>query len=109
MRNKEKYPILLDIDKPVIKLLQEWNETQFAKVRRKIAVHFMKSYTYCDNWLGLAYTSSSSCAAEWVCNGVDAMSKKYPTHRYIGFAMGEDGNVYAILWDKDENEILEKL
>jgi len=94
---------------PKIVLKQEFTDSDFKKVHRKIAVHFMKSYTSCDNWLGLAYTSSSSCAAEWVCNGVDAMSKKYPTHRYIGFAVGEDGNVYAILWDNQENEILEKL
>lgn len=121
---KDVLQIALDSqDKP--KLLKEWNPQQFKAIERKILSHFRKvgeirtssghgvlwpiyNWNGVNNYLGLAYTSSSKCAGLWVCN-VDAISEKYPIYRYVGFAIGENGKYYAILWDKDENEILQPL
>lgn len=120
---KDVLQIALDSqDKP--KLLKEWNPKQFKAIERKILSHFKGvgkivtssghgfiypvSFKRVDNFLGLAFTSSSKCAGLWVCN-VDPISEKYPLYRYVGFAIGEDGKYYAILWDKDENEILQPL
>jgi len=116
-------PTLLDIaskeSKP--KFIQNWDNKQFKQMELAILRHFallgeiktssghgsismVYDYTGIENFLGLAYTSGSSCAGLWVCN-VDAINPKYPDYRYVGFAMSEDLKPYAILWDKDENEI----
>lgn len=114
---------LVNPEKPT--LLKEWNVKQHSNIRRAIVAHFMKvgeirtssghrtlhipySFTQVDNFLGLAYTSSSNYAGLWVCN-VEAISERYPLYHYVGFAIGEDGKYYAVLWDKDENEILQPL
>lgn len=100
--------------------LQEWNEEQFATIKKRIAQHFsFKPMTTNKGrypamylgWqaiadrLGLAYTSSSSYAGYWACNE-DAINNKHQQHRYVGFAISTDGKCYGILWDKDENEII---
>ena len=106
--NKTVLDTALEQIRKSITLKKEWADYDFKKVQRKIAIHFFKSYDYCNNWLGLAFTSSSDVAAYWVCN-IDLTSGKYPNYKYIGFAMDENEKVYAILWDKDENEILQPL
>ncbi len=103
--------------------LQEWTEAQFKAIEKAIAKHFSGQivttnkgryprtvYTWAaiSNLLGLAYTSSSSYAGYWPCNE-DAINNHYQTHKYIGFAISEDQKYYAILWDKEENEILIEL
>lgn len=83
------------------KLLAEWTEQQTKKVERAISKHFERSIGALDKMLGLAYTSSSAFAGLWVTS-----EARYEDTRfyYRGFVC--DGQVvYALLWDKDENEI----
>lgn len=106
-------------------LLKAWSQDQHHKVEVAIRKHFRKAgkiktssghgtlmathkFQAIENFLGLAFTSSSSCAGLWVCN-VDAVYEPDENYKYIGFAIGEDGKYYAILWDKDENEKLIEL
>ena len=103
--------------------LKDWTPKQFDLMQRAIKRYFTRSactlktnngivmFSILDNYdsiadvLGLAYTSSSSMAGLWICN-VDAEHiYKYEGYRYIGFVMDNDCNAYALLWDKDENEI----
>lgn len=100
--------------------LPSWTPRQFEYMERKISAHF--SYkpmqTLHGNYpemylgwqavserLGLAYTSSSSYAGYWVCN-TEVYNSKFPGYHYTGFALSSNGKGYAILWDKDENEII---
>ena len=53
-----------------------------------------------DENLGLAYTSTSSCAALWLCNANYLMFDN--TRHLVGLTIGKDGNFYA--WIEDENE-----
>jgi hypothetical protein len=98
---------------------EEWSEADFKTVKQAIKKHCtfkpLQSnegtktfYTFSDfeQWAGLAYTSSSSFAGLWVCNGIELGHVLYPGFHYIGFALGADNKVFAILWDADENEIL---
>lgn len=107
--------------------LKEWSIDQFIIVEKAISKHFVSTginvtntktrhlipnlrdlkqrFENIDNVLGLAYTSSSSYAGYWVCN-VEAQNDKYPGYHYTGFAMGAGNKVYAVLDDKDENEII---
>lgn len=105
--------------------LKEWNIDQFKKMEKAIAGHFSmvdihtattryvvpnfhsikKRFESVGDILGLAYTSSSSYAGYWVCN-IEAVNFKYPGYHYVGFAMDDKNKCFAILWDKDENEII---
>jgi hypothetical protein len=105
--------------------LLEWSREQFTIVQTAISKHFLgdgiitettrhlipklRSYNSIfdciDRVLGLAYTSSSSYAGYWVCN-VTAINPKYLGYHYTGFALSSDNKAYAILWDKEENEII---
>lgn len=98
--------------------LTEWTPDQFKGMERKIAQFFsgkpMSTHhgnypAMFLNWiaisdrLGLAYTSSSSCAGYWICN-TEVYSNEFPDYQYIGFALGTNRRPYAILQDKEENE-----
>lgn len=98
-----------------VDFLNEWSKIDFHGMDKAIATHFRNkvlmtnyglhtmtgSFRAIDNFLGLAYTSSSSFALYGICN----VELKYDDHyNYQFFAIGKDGNFYAILWDKDENE-----
>ncbi len=103
--------------------LKEWTPAQFTQIQRAIAKYFkgktiecktgrpgsnfytFKTYEGVNEVFGLAYTSSGDYAGYWVCN-VAALSPKYTGYKYEGFAIGADNKCYAILWDKDENEII---
>lgn len=100
--------------------LQNWTESQCTLMERKISSHFSMKPMQTNHgnypamylgWvaiierLGLAYTSSSSYAGYWVCN-TEVYHKFYPGYTYIGFAMDDKQKGYAILWDKEENEII---
>lgn len=70
------------------------------------AIKFPSSYNAEDEEiLGLAYTSSSSYAGLWVC-GVTIQHNTFENHHYIGFAIDDQNNVVAVLWDNEEKEIL---
>lgn len=105
--------------------LKEWNIDQFKNMEKAIAKHFSgidihtattryvvpnfhsikKNFESVANILGLAYTSSSMYAGYWICN-IEAINFKYPGYHYVGFAMDDKNKGFAILWDKDENEII---
>lgn len=102
------------------KFLQEWTPGQFKGMEHAIAAHFSGKpmetnrgkypamylgWNAINDRLGLAYTSSSNYAGYWACNE-DAINKDYPDYRYIGFAISKGGKYCAILWDKDENEVI---
>lgn len=93
--------------------LKNWNNKEFKLVESKIKKYlnsrfFENSHGYQSNLfdaLGLAYTSSSSYAALWVCN-IELYFDCEQKYKFIGFALGSGGFVFAICWDEDENEII---
>jgi hypothetical protein len=100
--------------------VKEWTPAQFKAMKAAISRHFSNkevstrhgnypgmylTFKACDERFGLAYTSSSAYAGFWVCN-TEIYSAKYPGYNYTGFALSTDQKPYAILWDKDENEII---
>lgn len=101
--------------------LKEWQPKHFTQMKAALKRFFLFKglqirsgvkvcYTYADleKLLGLPYTSSSSYAAVWVTNE-EVKSNDYPNYHFIGFAIGGDDKCYSILWDKDENEIIQPL
>lgn len=112
---------------PNCKMKEEWKDADFKAMKQALKNFFLfKSlqtkdgvkilYTYNDleNLLGLPYTSSSKFAGVWVTNtelySNDFSGCNFSLYHYIGFAITEQGNkCAAILWDKDENEILIEL
>ena len=105
--------------------IKEWKPYAkcYTKVKNAIHRHFMnntyqfqathdpaskkpfKPFTFLkiEETLGLAYTSTSSYAALWVCNGGYLWAD--PDHYFIGFAINENGQVIAITQDENENEL----
>jgi hypothetical protein len=103
--------------------LNELNELQITGIKKAIVNHFSKKdiitnhgnypvkyrdFNSLDSIMGFAYTSSSSYAGYWICN-TEVESLFYSGFKYIGFAITSTGKYYAILWDKDENEILKAI
>lgn len=99
--------------------LKEWTPAQFKAMNKAIVKHFdnkyfsgrqmdyqpkYRTFKQLDNIMGLAYTSSSSCAGYWICNDTIVTSKHAPYH-YIGFALGSDKKAYAILRNHLEEEM----
>lgn len=107
------------------KFLKEWQPYDKLKkdAERAILRHFIKNayqwqpthdkgsikpfkpvtFNQIDNLLGLAYTSTSDYAALWVCNGGYLWADN--KHSFIGFAINEQGQIFGIADDKDENSI----
>lgn len=110
-------PILKDTSKePRFRL--EWSERDFTNIQKAITAHFkrtginlekgqyiLRTWQGIDQTLGLAYTSSSSYAMYSVCN-VNAYLDFGHKYRYVCFGIDLHHSNYAILWDKDENEII---
>jgi hypothetical protein len=97
---------------------KEWTERDFKAMKKALKNFFLFkglqtnngvkiccSYANLENLLGLPYTSSSSYAGVWVTNS-EVISNDYPNYHYIGFAITTGNKCVAILWDKDENEII---
>ena len=98
-------------DKKHIKYFRSENSLiKFLKKRKYDlfeATPFYSCQTFAqyDKILGFAYTSSSSFAMYGICNTnlfLDAEHK----YKIEFFALGAGGFVYAICWDKNENEII---
>lgn len=108
-----------------ISYLKDWTPAQFKTVEKAIfkflrsrfwtsekspdADPFIKnglssSFSRMADYLGLAYTSSSSLAGYWPCNDNLYLNNEQ-TYWLIGFGMDENSFVHAIFYDKDENEI----
>lgn len=105
-----------------ITFLNEWTPTQFTAMQRAILNHFKGKtiqthrepvyfpniglrFNNIDNVLGLAYTSTGI----WACYGVCNTSPYFDLHniyQYSYFVMDQKGKCYAILQDKDENELI---
>lgn len=109
--------------KEKVTFLKEWTPKQFKAIEKKIATHFSGkamntlhgkypamylNFVALDDRLGLAYTSSSSYAGYWICN-TEVKSNQHPEYKYVGFAIGKDDKYYAVLQDKDENELIVEL
>ena len=97
--------------------IKEWNEKQQKKVNKAICNHFAiqnftkfwgKSFEQIENYFGLPYTSSSMYAGLWVCN-VCEYYKGSTQYYYRAFAIAEDGYIYAILTNDEEQEIYIKI
>ena len=103
--------------------LKEWKAEDFKTMQAAIVNHFrkMEIKTHHGNYplqyrgfnrlseiMGFAYTSSSNYAGYWVCN-TSVFSPKYEGYRYVGFSLTEDKKPFAVLWDNEENEILQPL
>jgi hypothetical protein len=103
--------------RPVMR--SEMNEHEIKTLRKAIFRHLTASKRFdqngklvmqpttkmlCDDYLGLAYTSSSSWAGLWPCN-VDVYADTEKSFTYGGFGMDMGGNCIAWLTDHDENEM----
>lgn len=101
------------------KFKTELTAKEIKQLEAKILAHFKQnarfdkddkmilsgSFEQINKNIGLAYTSSSSYAALWVCNNEVYLdtAKKY---HYIGFTFDLKGWAVAVLWDNEENEIV---
>lgn len=116
MTKKKDNRTVLDTAFNNVKFIPEWTRGQFETMEKAIVRYFTriplmmfndkpvlmpKSWEGLDELLGFAYTSSSSCAMYSVCNGELQAGDGYS---YVYFAIGEDGNYYAELWDEDERK-----
>lgn len=103
--------------------LSEWTADQFKAMRRAICLHFSgkeikthhgnhkplnRSFEALGEIMGFAYTSTGIYAGYWVCNTA-VYSAKYEGYQYTGFALTADLKPYAVLWDAEENEILQPI
>lgn len=107
-----------------VRFKQDWTKTEFGLMQQAIVKYYKwkqrvwngvtqqmpTSWAGISNLLGLSYTSSSSYAGYWVCNG-DLEFQPTATTKYnvIGFAIGDDGLFYGVAWDDKEKEIIFKL
>lgn len=93
--------------------LKNWDNIQTKNVEKAIKKYlnsrfFEYSHGYTNNLfnaLGLAYTSTSSYAGLWICN-IELYFDAAQKYKFIGFALGSGGFVFAVCWDNEENEII---
>jgi hypothetical protein len=103
--------------------IREWDKGNFRCMDIAIKIHFDRrggadtmhyghvQYNTFQKWdacFGLAYTSSSKCAMYSICN-TEVYFDVERKYKYEYFAIGKDGYYYAILQDKEENELIIKL
>jgi hypothetical protein len=97
--------------------IKDWSEKQQKKVNKAICEHFAaqnfakfwgKSFEQIENYFGLPYTSSGNYAGLWVCNVIEYY-KGSAQYYYRAFAIAEDGYIYAILTNDEEQEIYIKI
>lgn len=102
-------------------LKKEWTPQDFKTVEKAILSYFkrqyvttmhnvntwnLKSFKDIDDSFGLAYTSTSSFAMYGICNTEVYFDHAKQWHFVcFGLAEGHSGFVYALLHDKEENEI----
>lgn len=115
----------LDPQTTKIKFIQEWTNEQFILMDKAIKKHFKgrtietnngsiyfanigTTFNAIDELLGLAYTSTGIWACYGICN-VQAWFDEDKIYSYEYFVIGEDGFYYAILEDKNENQLVIKL
>lgn len=99
---------------------REWNDQETVNVMRRILLwlnsrkfetkHYgvlrnIHTIEELDRLFGLPYTSSGRAAGVWITNTtlyLDAEKKYY----VYGFQKCEDGTVYAVCFDEEEDELL---
>lgn len=89
----------------VMSQILRWVNSRTFETRHYGVLITVKTMEELDRLFGLPYTSSGRAAGVWVTNTelyLDA-EKKY--HVY-GFQKCEDGTVYAVCFDEEENELL---
>lgn len=85
-------------------LLKDWTDKQATIAEQKISKYFGMPFSYLEKKLGLAFTSSSSFAAFWVCNCTEYFDKQ--NRFYIrAFALDQENNLVIYCLDKEENEL----
>ena len=104
------------IDEPIMRY--ELSDKEISRLEGKILSHFKNNprfdrhnkmvihnnFKSLNNYLGLAYTSSSSWAGLWVCNE-EVYFDVAKQWIYQGFGVDMGGFSIAYLTDKDENEL----
>ena len=103
-----------------ITFLNEWTPAQFTKMELALRAYFKSrmlitrhgnhffnypKFSKLDEILGLAYTSTGIWACYGVCN-TEAYFDLKKVYQYSYFVMDKDEHCYAILQDKDENELI---
>lgn len=102
--------------------ITEWKPEQFRAINTAIRIHFSRKgadtkhhghvcFSRFEEWancFGLAYTSSSEFAMYSVCNTY-VYFDVLRNYTYSHFAIGKDGKYYAILWDREEKELIIQL
>lgn len=110
-----------------VQFIKEWTPEQFKAMERAIARHFnertfirystgsgehttrlYRSFNHIDSILGLAYTSTGIWACYGICN-VAAWFDEDNIYQYSYFTIGNNGHFYAVLQDKEENELVIEL
>ncbi len=114
---------IYDASKLNINFKKEWDRKEMNKANKAITQHFLScnykvltdhkegkkvfdfaiSSQCVGDLLGLAYTSSSSYAGLWVCNAFEVYATE--THKFIGFAINELGQVVGIADNEKEESI----
>jgi hypothetical protein len=101
-----------------MQMIQEWTPEQFTQMQKAIVKHFkgkklhthhgnhwpQRTFKQIDEIFGLAYTSTSKCAMYGVCN-TNVFLDLEQNWKYSYFAIGTDGNTYAICENIEETEL----
>lgn len=107
------------VTKQKITFLSNWTPDQFKVMNNAIAYYFKNkelrtshgnhflgySFKKVDSILGLAYTSTGVWACYGVCN-TEPYFDMNNIYQYSYFVMDQHNLCYAILQDKDENELI---
>ena len=103
---------------------KEWSKEDFANVQKAITKYFKNksfvnhrnervnmpaTFNKIEMVIGLPYTSSSSYAMMAMDCNVQLTCIEYEGFHYDHVAINEDGNIYLIVLDRDENKKLIKL
>lgn len=92
------------IDRAIVKYMGE-NSFTFNNGKKPISNHIRDI----KDSLGLAYTSSSSYAALWVCSSSIVMVKRDRKYKLQGFALSIKDEPVAVWFDDYENELIVRI
>lgn len=91
------------LQKKVTTAIKNHFDGKELRTHRGLVPAGVRSLKWYESELGLPYTSSSSFAALWITN-VTLYTYPEGDWHYIGFSIGEDGKVYATLFDNESPE-----
>lgn len=93
------------MDKAIVRHFNKAVFLRHGKNGQEQKTRIYASFSQIDTILGLAYTSTGIWACYGVCN-TEAYFDMLNVYQYSYFIMDQENNCYAILQDKDENELL---